>query len=798
MARKKIRPAHSAGPATAATETPANSIQAGPTPNLTPSSAIKPDATLPAATPSLPPGKLQPDPWLAGMWKMVDILGSLQLAVPLLGLFAGMVLLATLMEHWYSTKIAQELCYKSWWFVLLLLLLSVSIFFAAVKKMQWRKPEDFDPPTRSEIIGQAVSFGAVGVAVAYLPSWWPWSSPPYDWSLTPAAILAMLLFGAAFAGLGLFFCYNPHLWPWKRSQTGFLVTHIGLLTMLFGGVLNALYGTDAQMQLIDTRDPEIHARVRQVFGTIPQSSKEVIYSDIAMLQVTEAVGRGESQIVGEGDFWGGALPWKTTPGIEVKGDAFLSIMNWLQHPLGRNWSLNLKNGGTLEVIDYLPLARREEFSPAQRSGIPAFKVQLQSRSKFINRPIETWLATTVKNHLFESNPIRLEFLGLCPMALVEEFRNPPRQDELGKKGVLAAAIAGEIYRIPVDGNLDNFVPLGNSGWRVRLVKYDPAPGWDHGGAPTNPLLEFELYQGNRREGRLKMLARFPANPLDAEEDGAYPHGAGGRPWFWYHGPDVRRGNEGTKGVLQFIESTGEKLYYRSFSSLPAGGFGVESSGAVKVGSSYPIWPKMKWSFRVPEYLPRAEEKVRFLPLAVAPGKDTDDDRMRHPSAVLCRLTMPGQDKAREFWVQQGQGSQAVEIGGRRLRVSYSLKFKDLGFEILLERAEQTVDPGTRAPASFSSYIRLYDKELGINGERREITMNVPLEHRRYKFYQSSYNFLDAWDASGKPVSLSGFTVSFDPGLELKYTGSILLSLGIFMMFYMKAYFFKHPGRRKPG
>ncbi len=47
------------------------------------------------------------------------------------------------------------------------------------------------------------------------------------------------------------------------------------------------------------------------------------------------------------------------------------------------------------------------------------------------------------------------------------------------------------------------------------------------------------------------------------------------------------------------------------------------------------------------------------------------------------------------------------------------------------------------------------------------------------------------------MTFSGFAVSHDPGLPFKYAGSIMLALGITIMFYMKAYFFK-PRRRKPA
>src|SRR5262249_424535 len=109
--------------------------------------------------------------------------------------------------------------------------------------------------------------------------------------------------------------------------------------------------------------------------------------------------------------------------------------------------------------------------------------------------------------------------------------------------------------------------------------------------------------------------------------------------------------------------------------------------------------------------------------------------------------------------------------------------------------ERTVDPGTMQPATYSSYVQLTDPSLNIKAEDRVITMNQPLEHRGYKFFQTNLVPAGRDEDTLKPISVSVFTVSRDPGLWLKYLGSTMLALGIACMFYMKAYFFKPRGRR---
>ena len=206
------------------------------------------------------------------------------------------------------------------------------------------------------------------------------------------------------------------------------------------------------------------------------------------------------------------------------------------------------------------------------------------------------------------------------------------------------------------------------------------------------------------------------------------------------------------------------------------------------------------------------EEERYVPADVQPDKEEDDGLV---AAIRCRLsvgkagsTPPRQlsepaasarmatnladaagsdgneEVCREFWVGQEQGPRIIEAGGEPYLIHYNPKVKELGFELKLERAEQPVDPGTQTPAGYTSYVQLTDKKLGIEGECHVITMNEPLEHRGYKFYQSTCRFLDTNDSSGKRVSMSGFSVGYDLGLGFKYAGSIMLVLGIACMFFM--------------
>jgi hypothetical protein len=77
-----------------------------------------------------------------------------------------------------------------------------------------------------------------------------------------------------------------------------------------------------------------------------------------------------------------------------------------------------------------------------------------------------------------------------------------------------------------------------------------------------------------------------------------------------------------------------------------------------------------------------------------------------------------------------------------------------------------------------------------------VTMNRPLDYpdldgRQLRFFQE--NYIPPDKEHGTPLG-SVFRVNYDPGRPVKYLGSGLIVCGIFLMFYMRAYFFKRPAQ----
>jgi cytochrome c biogenesis protein ResB len=69
-----------------------------------------------------------------------------------------------------------------------------------------------------------------------------------------------------------------------------------------------------------------------------------------------------------------------------------------------------------------------------------------------------------------------------------------------------------------------------------------------------------------------------------------------------------------------------------------------------------------------------------------------------------------------------------------------------------------------------------DKELKVTGDRT-ISMNEPLVHRGYTFYQSSY-------VEGTPM-ISIFQVAYDPGGPVAYIGFFGFMAGLFCIIWSR-------------
>ena len=119
--------------------------------------------------------------------------------------------------------------------------------------------------------------------------------------------------------------------------------------------------------------------------------------------------------------------------------------------------------------------------------------------------------------------------------------------------------------------------------------------------------------------------------------------------------------------------------------------------------------------------------------------------------------------------------QPVQMPGGLLNVTFGYDTLPLGFGLRLDKFNHEMNPGGMGDAAFTSTVQVVDSAGAISAEA-EISMNHPLVHGKFAFYQSGM----------RPESNGTIlTAAYDPGSKLKYLGSLLVCLGMLVTFCTK-------------
>lgn len=151
------------------------------------------------------------------------------------------------------------------------------------------------------------------------------------------------------------------------------------------------------------------------------------------------------------------------------------------------------------------------------------------------------------------------------------------------------------------------------------------------------------------------------------------------------------------------------------------------------------------------------------------------------------LTVPAakiQYKDQEHWVLQNDTLKLFSDNAVYI-VAYSQKRIDVGFPVKLLSFEKQNYQGISKAMAYQSLVTVpgVDKHL--------ISMNEPLKYKGLTFYQASFQE----DEMGRPIA-SVLSVNYDPGRFLKYFGSLIMSIGIILLFYFRKKW-KWPSLKKP-
>lgn len=314
------------------------------------------------------------------------------------------------------------------------------------------------------------------------------------------------------------------------------------------------------------------------------------------------------------------------------------------------------------------------------------------------------------------------------------------------EGEKSATLEKELYFSTMTGNtLTESLMVGDKKVKVELLKYMPTA--QEKAIPSEngkKLLELKISTGQK--GEIYYIAKG-----ERKDFGGF-----------YLGYDI----EPTTDKPTFLiteEGSGYKVHFPF--TLQTLNMNDRSSGELKAGENE-FKNRMLYRFGANAIVLKDVHEKAIVQL------DTHDIKTQKGQAeyIEWKVSVGDQSKiitTRPYQGQMGKIKQ-MDLNGVHIDMRVGAKLIDLPFSIKLENFELERYPGSMTPASYSSDVVLIDKEQNINMPYK-IYMNHVLDHRNYRFFQSSY------DQDEKGTVLS---VNHDPGTLPTYIGYILLAIGM--------------------
>ena len=611
----------------------------------------------------------------------------------------------------------------------------------------------------------------------------------YGTSVVKFAVYDSGWFAAINVLLGLnVLCAALIRFPWKKSQTGFLITHAGILVLLIGCLLTRLEGIDAHLPVFEGTSASVAFQESQHFHLtvypagepidVPFASGPFNWDDYRRL------------------FW---FPWRLARrdqgvlydqgGIKLEVLDYYSNANLSQVPPLR---LRVKNPPTAG-------------DPTSGSGDPWQGVDLTVRQ--IRNPHAPDRRMTLGTRTQLSSGGQIVFWVAGSQAETEAFLDSRPEGPLGKLGQLVLHAGGKKFVIPLERfQSKTRQPLGDTGLDVELIKLDPRGQvvllqvLDPGSKPQRMMLAAEMPDFDQQDEDHGVFGTYWAPAAHETEEGR-DKAAGGR-------------SSGAGPRIDILQGADQQLYYRVWKSPQVERIGTLPSDGARVAVLQKTDTPL--TFYVEKFTPHDRPGQIIRPAAF------NKDRTAAARQARVRLTVDG--KSEEFWLEglpmiedDADPSQRKMVYGSGRRVAVTLPWDQvaIGFWVYLDKAEQGLDPGTSMPSRYWSKVDfrdLDDPSKTLNEKEVRIALNAPADFsdprsgRSYRLFQADYK--GPWKPGEEPfdrhvdpgsdrrdVSLSVLSVNYDPGRGLKYAGSLLITLGVAVVFSMRGHFFR---RRATG
>lgn len=686
------------------------------------------------------------------LWNTLRFIGSLQVAVVVLGACAAVLALATLLEWRWGTEVAHFVVYRAWWFHVLVVLLACSVLFSAIVRFPWKRHHTGFLITHSGIL--------LILAGALISLWYGVDAqlPVFEGESAHTAFAneaQFVLMVLDWAGWG----------ERKPAASG------------IAGPVDAGTGTaellPRPLAAVPFRPGPFHwGDYRRwpisLFRIVPRTQGVLYDKDGVRLEVV--------------DYYRDAVVAEAPPlrlAVRVRGEEWKTIdcrVRGIADPHVPRRAFGLGSRQELEtgqrIVFWVATSRAE--TEAFRKALPAqpldpsgevvllhhdhiLRVSLRELQERQQVPF-TEAGLSVKFHQF--NP---RFLGLV---LDLEPMRPG-----GGDGIIRPRSPHRIFL---------FADM------VEFNRYDETLG-------VYGSLWYYAAE-TKGDGSEQSQAETSGDVKEAEPS------ADGRAVTIFKPLQPR---------VDILQGTDGVLYYRSWLRGAVRDVGVlpGDGSAVRIFAGEPE----ELELRVEQFRPMDRPGEVIEPQTV----DASRRRFARPFARV-RMTVDGmaeefwleEQPVSPFAPEEREQEYRRWVVGRRRSVAVELvpRSFELGFAVRLHEFERKLEPGSTHPASYGSRVDIVDRENPGRLLFRDvwITMNRPLTVRDpkqgyvYRIYQEAYRgpfrpgdpLFEHVVRGRQPreqLYLSWLTLNYDPGRGLKYFGSFLTVIGIAITFYMRGY-----------
>ncbi|MCL5098386.1 MAG: cytochrome c biogenesis protein ResB [Candidatus Omnitrophica bacterium] len=544
------------------------------------------------------------------------------------------------------------------------------------------------------------------------------------------------------------FCAAMVRYPWKGYQLGFVITHLGIITLLLGAIVGLMFGVEGTITLSE--------------GGPPSSTLNLGYE---VLQVKQR---------------------DTARSISAP-------LNLERRPLGPGKSRRLSSGGLpvdLLLTAYYPNTKDElVVQDGGKAANPAVRFTFDSPMGGMEgsgMKTTDWLvANDPQRQSVAMGPALFRMETVDSPGALQRRLQPPPPPAANEKGTLKLSIGGQDLEIPVadylgkefksqDGKITVKIQNYFADFRMDTANKKPMSVSDQ---PNNPAVLFEAHAG---EGQCVGFAFADFPEMNILRNTQLPNQAVRAAYVFDRGGLGMGVRGGFLNTITVLAGPGDQLHYTSRSTKS--GF---HSGELLVGQAVsPGW-HFGAEFKIEQFYPRASLSTR-----VAPAPPDPNSNFSLPGV---QVQLRQNNQSQSVLVRWGHPSTAT-LGSSTFDLAYHYATVPLNFTIQLQKFAAPRYEGTTMPAGFESHVRVKDAQTDEAFEKT-IWMNHPMTYHGYRLSQASYE-----EGTGGQSTRSTLQVLRDPGWPLKWTGSILIIVGIITMFYIKPHLNgrqKHELRQNP-